>query len=153
MTETARIYSLKKNIIDRHFRVPEYFRIVVSLHNIDINEKGTAGSALMHRACRLHPKLSYKYYQAQDTEREQWTAEVLETNTGIDVNTLDREGMTPLLRNDWSARSCTLALQRNPDDGAIDLLIKHSPAVILQHTDAEGRTPLSYAVTKIGRKG
>ncbi|UKZ53458.1 hypothetical protein TrVGV298_007250 [Trichoderma virens] len=42
----------------------------------------------------------------------------------------------------------SLALLKNKNDDAVDLLIAHCPAVILQNTDAKGRSPLSYAVSR-----
>ncbi|QYT02820.1 ANK_REP_REGION domain-containing protein [Trichoderma simmonsii] len=42
----------------------------------------------------------------------------------------------------------SLALQKNQDDGAVDLLIAHCSTAILQQADATGRTPLSHAVQR-----
>ncbi|KAK4077936.1 uncharacterized protein Triagg1_3630 [Trichoderma aggressivum f. europaeum] len=45
-------------------------------------------------------------------------------------------------------RFLSLALQKNQDDGAVDLLIAHCSAAVLQKADALGRTPLSHAVQR-----
>ncbi|UKZ79261.1 hypothetical protein TrVFT333_007011 [Trichoderma virens FT-333] len=42
----------------------------------------------------------------------------------------------------------SLALLKNKNDDAVDLLIAHCPAAILQNVDAKGRSPLSYAVSR-----
>ncbi|KAL6690235.1 ankyrin repeat-containing domain protein [Trichoderma pleuroticola] len=43
----------------------------------------------------------------------------------------------------------SLALQKNQDDDAVDLLIAHCPAAVLDKADAEGRSPLSYSVQRV----
>ncbi|PNP50224.1 hypothetical protein THARTR1_09055 [Trichoderma harzianum] len=43
----------------------------------------------------------------------------------------------------------SLALQKNQDDDAVDLLIAHWPAAVLDKAYAEGRSPLSYAVQRV----
>ncbi|KAJ2998404.1 hypothetical protein NUW58_g329 [Xylaria curta] len=93
-------------VVYPYFRNPYYFRLVASTNEINVNERDSTGSNLLHRACHLCPKISPKFDSKDGPDG--FSAELLETNTGplvaemlkrpgVDVNLLDRQGKTPLL--------------------------------------------------------
>ncbi|PTB48044.1 hypothetical protein M431DRAFT_535830 [Trichoderma harzianum CBS 226.95] len=97
-------HSASDYIVNPHFQNPDYFRVLASAFDIDVNEKDSSGSNILHYACCVHPTLSDKWQDVDDPPRVDFleadssplVTELLNT-PGVDVNLLDKEGNTPLL--------------------------------------------------------
>ncbi|KAL7946660.1 ankyrin repeat-containing domain protein [Trichoderma barbatum] len=94
-------YAAVDYIIHPNLYKLEYFRILASIVDIDVNEKDSTGFNLLHKACGLHPDFRIAGNQILEVE-------LLKTNSAplvsellkrpnVDVNLFDREGNTPLL--------------------------------------------------------
>lgn len=113
----------------------DYFDILASILDMDVNERDLRGSSFLHRACSLRPKISMK----EDMGIQIFEAERLETNSvhlvaellkrpDTDVNLLDEEGNTPLL----------LAVKNHQRDVVRLLLEREDTDVSTQGRDGKG---------------
>ncbi|KAL7929068.1 ankyrin repeat-containing domain protein [Trichoderma chlorosporum] len=129
--------------IIKHFQNLDYFRLLATVWDIDVNKKDSRSSSLLHQACQLRPEARHVRYNETNMT---WVLEMdlLELNAaplvnellkrpGVDVNLRDGSGMTPLL----------LAVKNHQRDVVRLLLDREDIDVLAQ--DEEGNDALGLA--------
>lgn len=97
----------------------------------------------------LHDKRTYLHHKQDEWDGIMWRVAVAGTKSMVQAVLEVTELASELELLSYEDRSLiSYALERNEDDEAVELLIAHCSSDILQKADAEGRTPLSYAVQR-----
>ncbi|KAL5084962.1 hypothetical protein Trisim1_011316 [Trichoderma cf. simile WF8] len=140
----ARGYAADSYIVNPHFKNLDYFRLLTSVVDIDVNAKDSSGSSLLHKACALSPRAPYRSWNDNRDGCDTFRAELLDHNSvplvaellkrpGIDVNLLDYCGRSPL----------TLAVENHQRDIVRLLLEREDTDVLIR--DGRGNDALLLA--------